>query len=205
MSPGPPQRIHGRKLLVMPGSFNPLHSGHLRLAKAARELCKHTRFSSLLHSECASSAGERRYGQGTDLVFEMSMENADKGEINIDTARFRLRQFALVEEAVLLTRLPLYVEKAAVVGPCDFVVGADTASRILDPKYYNDGVESTLDQIRSHGCGFVVAGRVDSKSGQYVAADASLVCAPPKHREIFVTLTESVPFAAVSLNIDDSF
>lgn len=122
----------------------------------------------------------------------MSMKNADKGDINIDAARLRLQQFALVEEAVLLTRLPLYVEKAAAVGPCDFVVGADTASRILDPKYYSDGVESSLGQIRGHGCGFVVAGRLDSKSGHYVAADASLVCAPPKHREIFVTLTESV-------------
>lgn len=162
------------KLLVIPGSFNPLHAGHVRLASAAREMCK------------------RRYGLDADVVFEMSMANADKGEIDGATAEERLRQFAVAEEAVVLTRTPLYVDKAAVVGPCDFVVGADTAIRILDPKYYEDGVDATLDKIRERGCGFVVAGRLDEKTGRYVAADDLLLeAAPARHRETFVTLTES--------------
>mmetsp|Transcript_1488 Transcript_1488/g.4466 ORF Transcript_1488/g.4466 Transcript_1488/m.4466 type:complete len:232 (-) Transcript_1488:128-823(-) len=172
MSAGPPPRKH-HKLLVVPGSFNPLHSGHLRLADAARELCKRT------------------YRAEAEVVFEMSMANADKGEISRETAAARLEQFAAAEEAVLLTRSPLYVDKASVVGPCDFVVGADTASRILDPKYYTDGVEATLDEIRRHGCGFVVAGRLDPHTGRYVNADASLAAAPSRHRDLFVTLTES--------------
>ncbi|KAJ8601192.1 hypothetical protein CTAYLR_003221 [Chrysophaeum taylorii] len=155
-------------------SFNPLHQGHLRLADAAKNLCA------------------RRLGVDADVVFEMSLSNADKGEIPGETARRRLEQFDAVAAAVVLTRSPLYVDKAALLGPCDFVVGADTASRILDPKYYGEtGVDGTLDTILRFGCAFVVAGRLDAKTGQYVAADASLVNAPVRHRDMFATLAES--------------
>lgn len=144
--------------LIMPGSFNPLHDGHRALAKAVSE-----RF--------------RR-----EVIFEVSLTNADKGEI--DDVESRLQQF----DAVLLTRAPLYVDKAKLLAGSSFVVGADTARRILDPKYYDDGVAATLDIIRQHNCDFIVAGRL--VAGAYVSAEASIATAPASHRSMFTVLDD---------------
>ena len=44
-----------------------------------------------------------------------------------------------------------------------FVLGYDTAIRVLNPKYYEGeaGLVRALSEIREHGCRFVVGGRAD--------------------------------------------
>ena len=167
-------REAGRRLVVFPGSFNPLHSGHLQLAVAAQELC------------------ERERGLKADLLFEISVANADKGTISEEAALLRLAQFEAKGDLVLTRKAPLYVDKAKMFGPCDFIVGADTASRILNPKYYGpEGVQGTLKQIADLGCAFLVAGRFDPLTNAYVDAEKSLNDAPPGHRTMFYSLAES--------------
>ncbi|MCB0035812.1 MAG: hypothetical protein KDE51_17395, partial [Anaerolineales bacterium] len=54
-----------------------------------------------------------------------------------------------------------------------FVVGYDTAVRILAPRYYHDSYEemlAALDEMRQRGCRFLVAGRANEE-GEYFQAD----------------------------------
>ena len=49
-----------------------------------------------------------------------------------------------------------------------FVLGYDTAVRVLDPKYYGGGqpgLARALAEVRASGCRFVVGGRVDKVRG----------------------------------------
>jgi hypothetical protein len=71
-----------------------------------------------------------------------------------------------------------------------FVVGADTAERILSPRYYRDTtLDAALSDIRSQGCQFLVAGRVAADGRFLSLADLSL---PPGHRDLFDAIPPDV-------------
>jgi hypothetical protein len=165
-----PRPAAGR-LLVFPGSFDPLHEGHTRLAAAAAE-----------------AVAARDGGAAPTLLYEISLANADKGAVDADAAGRRLAQFEGVS-AVALTRRALYVDKSELLGPCDFVVGADTATRILDAKYYGgqQGLEEALDTLKGRDCGFVVAGRLDKREN-FVQTHAAIAGAPDAYRDMFLEI-----------------
>ena len=55
-----------------------------------------------------------------------------------------------------------------------FVVGFDTAARLVMPKYYgNSHTRMVLDfeRLRLNRCSFIVAGRVDGDSGKFKGLD----------------------------------
>ena len=166
-----PRPSKGR-LLVFPGSFDPLHEGHTKLAEAALDATK------------------QRDAEEPSLLYEISLKNADKGVIDIKQAEERLLQFKKANAAVALTRRALYVDKSQLFGPCDFVMGADTASRVLDAKYYGgvEGLAEALDTLRERGCGFVVAGRLGEQS--FVDAHEALASAPDSHRDMFLEIPD---------------
>ncbi len=63
----------------------------------------------------------------------------------------------------------LYTQKADVFHDSAFVVGHDTAIRLVAPRYYNDDEEEMIRQLadmHSRGCQVLVAGRVD-KDGTF--------------------------------------
>jgi len=118
------------------GSFNPLHRGHHQLA---------------------SSAGRFL---GESVGFELSIRNVEKPALDVETIVNRCEQFKT--QAVVLTNAPTFVEKSAVLPGKTFIVGADTAIRIVDARFYGDqnaDMMRALDTIRWNGCRFVVAGR----------------------------------------------
>ena len=72
-----------------------------------------------------------------------------------------------------LTRAPTFAEKARLFPGAVFVVGADTAARIVQPRFYGDSEAKmwlALAEIRAAGCRFLVAGRVDG--GRFIDRDA---------------------------------
>ncbi len=129
--------------VVLSGAFNPVHHGHLDLAAAA---ARHA---------------------GLPALFELPLVNAEKAPIGLLEARRRAQQFAGRGD-IALTRAPLFVEKAALFPGSVFVVGVDTAERILAPRFYGGSEEkmvAALQEIGSHGCRFLVAGRLDRDEG----------------------------------------
>jgi nicotinic acid mononucleotide adenylyltransferase len=173
--------------VVLPGSFNPLHAGHVELAQAAQRKL-------LATTGCELPIG-----------FEMAVANADKGDIPVATVLARVRQFApgpggagaagLGAWPVLVTNATLFGHKAELLRGCTFVIGADTAVRIVDPKYYAQDAHRmvlALQRIADCGCSFVVAGRFDAQTQRFVAAEDVLARhVPPTFRHLFVPLSES--------------
>jgi len=118
------------------GSFNPLHEGHVRLALAAGRFL------------------------GQSIGFELSIRNVEKPALDIETIVNRCRQFET--QPVALTNAPTFAEKSALLPGKTFIVGADTAVRIVDARFYGDqnaDMLRALEAIRWNGCQFVVAGR----------------------------------------------
>ena len=122
---------------ILPGSFNPLHEGHEMLAAAAADILE------------------------TGVTFELSVANVDKARLTEREVRERAAQFAGKGDLVVTDAL-VFHEKARLFPGCTFVIGWDTATRLVDPQYY-DGYDSkliaALGEIRDRGCGFLVAGR----------------------------------------------
>jgi hypothetical protein len=80
------------------------------------------------------------------------------------------------------------VEKAALFPGCVFVLGYDTAARLVDPRYYGGEPDrdAALASIRAQGCRFLVAGRV--QDGTFHTLDEIAI---PKHaRDLFAALPE---------------
>ena len=176
-------------LLVFPGSFDPLHEGHTSLAAAA------------------VAAARARDGRDPSLVYELSLQNADKGVVDAAAVERRLRQFAARGAAVALTRKPLYVDKSELLGPCDFVIGADTATRVLDAKYYggDGGLEDALETLRGRGCGFIVAGRLNSSADRFVQTDEAIATAPTAFKDMFLEIPDfRVDLSSTELRASES-
>jgi hypothetical protein len=131
---------------ILSGAFNPVHRGHLRLAEAA----------------------ERRLG--VPVLFELPLVNAEKDEIELAEARRRANQF-LGRSPVLLTRAPLFNQKARLFPGRTYVIGVDTAARLLDRRFYgsDERRDQALAELRDRGARFLVAGRRDGGRFQTLA------------------------------------
>jgi hypothetical protein len=149
---------------LLSGAFRPLHQGHERLIEAAAA----------------------RVGQPG--LFELPVVNADKGTLIAEEVRRRLRQFAR-RSPVVLSRAALFVEKARLFPGSVFVVGYDTAIRLVNPRYYGGeaGLHEALDAIAAAGCRFLVAGRAEQ--GPFRTLDD--VALPPEHAGLFLGLSEA--------------
>jgi nicotinic acid mononucleotide adenylyltransferase len=152
-------------LLVMPGSFNPLHAGHMTLARVAEEL------------------------KQLPLAFEISVINVDKPPLAGDAVRQRVAQFAW-KSPVELTRAPTFVEKSRLFPGTTFVIGADTAERLVAPKYYGDDevrMYAALEEIADSGASFLVAVRTDAAARVRTLSDIPV---PRRYADLFSEIPE---------------
>ena len=124
------QAVGAERELMLPGSFNPFHQGHGRLLGAAEEIT------------------------GLRGVFGLSASNVDKPDIpEEEVAR---RAAAIRDIPVAWTRAPRFAQKAEQFQKTTFVLGYDTAGRLLD--YAQSGEWERFQTLETQ---FLVAGRAE--------------------------------------------
>ena len=151
---------------VFPGAFNPLHDGHRKMAAAASVML------------------------GGPITFELSVINVDKPPLEELEIYRRLTQFR-GKWPIALTKAPRFRMKARLFPGCTFIVGWDTAIRLVDPVYYdNDETEirRALEEMADLGCSFLVAGRKHGESFRTLAD----VEAPSEAAHLFREIPESL-------------
>jgi nicotinamide mononucleotide (NMN) deamidase PncC len=127
---------------ILSGSFNPLHEGHEALVETASKML------------------------GEPVAYELSVANVDKPPLLEGEVWRRVAQFA-GKASIVLTRVPVFYEKASLLPGCTFIIGVDTAVRLFDPRYYGGSPSQMLlelGQMRKHNCRFLVAGRVEGSA-----------------------------------------
>jgi nicotinic acid mononucleotide adenylyltransferase len=125
---------------LLPGSFSPFHDGHRELARIAGEML------------------------GSEVFFEISVVNVDKPPLAKEEVERRLVQF-LGQNRVVLTRAETFRKKAGLFPGIAFVIGWDTAVRLVAPRYYGgetSAMLTALAEMWATGCRFLVAGREDN-------------------------------------------
>ena len=153
---------------VFPGAFDPIHEGHRRLREAAGLFL------------------------GCSVLFELSVDNVDKPTLSAVEVHRRLQQMAGCR--VLLTKAALFSDKARLFPGAWFVVGFDTAERILDPKYYGEDVrnrDQVLQNLHAKNVKFLVAGRVAAERSLAEFRTSSQLTVSHDFKEMFVELPET--------------
>jgi hypothetical protein len=154
-----------RPIVLLPGSFDPVHTGHMLLARVAEDL------------------------KQQPMAFELSVTNVDKPPLATETVRRRLAQFAW-KSPVELTRAPTFVEKSRMFPRATFVIGADTAERLIALKYYGDDevrMHAALEQIAGSGSSFLVAVRSDAEGRVRALRDIPV---PRRYADLFSEIPE---------------
>ncbi len=155
---GPPR-------IVFPGSFNPLHTGHRKIASVAATVI------------------------GGPIYYEISIDNVDKPSISATDVVRRLDQFDATE-TVAITRAVTFDKKGLLFPGVVFAIGIDTLSRIGAAKYYDavgedrsrnptKRMQKAIDQIAQQGCRLLVFGR---KIGSDFCSLEDISIPPTLHR-----------------------
>ena len=124
--------------IILSGSFNPLHEGHIELLKASSKEFK------------------------KNPLYEISIKNVDKSKINFNDLINRINQFKSLGKLVV-TNSAKFEEKSNIFKKSIFVIGYDTALRLVDDKYYDDDFRKSLKIIEKNNCSFLVSGRLINK------------------------------------------
>ena len=163
-----PAPVEWRGKVLVSGAYHPLHVGHLALGHAAASFL------------------------GRAVVYELPLANADKAPLSLPEAQRRAAQFA-ARAPVVLSRAPLFAAKAALYPGAAFVVGVDTAERLVDARFYGGAppaMQAALAAIADRECSLLVAGR--RIGGRYLTLSDVAPRIPAPHRGLFRALPEAL-------------
>lgn len=151
--------------IILPGSFNPLHKGHIKLKEYITQ----------------------NYDQ--EFAYEISIKNVDKPDLNEEEILERLNQFDSTEN-IIVDKAPLFSEKSTLFPKSTFLIGYDTAERLINAKYYDGNyrkMTKSLELIEDNKCAFLVAGRI--QNGLFSTLEDLNI--PEDFKSLFVEIPES--------------
>jgi hypothetical protein len=129
---------------VLPGSFRPAHDAHFEMADYVE-----------------NTFGGGSSTSGGECFFELSIRNAAKPPLDFISLEERLKTTR--NRRVWITNAPTFKDKAKIFPGARFVVGYDTAARIVDPKYAD--INEVIQAFTESSVIFAVFGR--SVNGKY--------------------------------------
>ena len=149
--------------VILSGSFNPVHHGHIRLLDHSSSMCN------------------------IDKYYEISISNVDKPDINESELLKRIQNFES-EEKIIVSRSSKFIDKSKIYKNSYFVVGYDTALRILDESYLPPGasLDELFSVLKKNNCSFIVAGRIGVSGSNFDNLDVQGL----KYREFFRVIPE---------------
>lgn len=132
--------------LIFPGSFNPLHSGHIKMKELAEKKT------------------------GLKASYEISIKNADKPPLTFYEIQKITDQFSKNENWIL-TRSAKFSDKSYIFKNSIFVIGVDTLERIFKVKFYKseEDMNSKISRMLENNVNFLVFGR--NINGSFISLD----------------------------------
>jgi cytidyltransferase-like protein len=108
--------------VIFPGSFNPCHGGHIKVAEHAHRIT------------------------GKSVWFEISLTNCDKSAVDWVSLQERIDSLRVYKDnpamaGIMFTNSSLFVQKARWFHQPTFIVGRDTAARIDNSHLYSSTAE----------------------------------------------------------------
>lgn len=155
------RNIHSQPAGLLCGSFDPLHGAHTRLRDISQELI------------------------GDEVFYELCIQNADKPPLDFITIESRRQQFR--HHPLAVSQASTFVKKSELLPDTIFIVGADTAERILDCRFYENSVRqrnAAFSTIDGNQCQFLVAARLHRE--QLLTLDQLDV--PAEHAHLFAQI-----------------
>ena len=172
------------KLVILPGSFNPVHQAHTYALNHSISLVE-------------DSVG----------MYELSITNATKPKLSYGEIISRLNNFRNQQYPILLTtNAPLFIKKAEDYPNATFGMGIDTLLRLFDPQFGDLGKTiSDFKRITSRGTRFIIFPRIigsanisPDKLPVDVSVNDPLFLSmvkdkiPPELVEFFIEVTENI-------------
>ena len=131
-------------IVIFPGSFNPLHQGHIKTLESSCEL------------------------NNTNGIYELCVVNVDKPLLTIAEIEKRLEQFKFPNNIpIILTNESLLFDKSKLFPGNSFAIGIDLAIRVINPKYTDNDENLMIENILRmtlSGTKFYVSSRIYSKA-----------------------------------------